>query len=78
MPLDVGGAAQAELDHACGHRGVGEAIDQDERAGVGVLRVGIESDRLGDAQIARPGLVELKRFARNVVEIVDVELVFET
>ena len=37
LPVDVGGAAQRESDHAGADGRVGEAVDQDEGAGVAVL-----------------------------------------
>ena len=49
LPLDVGGAPQAELDHARSDRGMGEAVDQDEAAGLGILGVRIEHERLAGA-----------------------------
>ena len=38
-------AAQPEVDHAGADRRVGEAVDQDEGAGLAVLLVGVEGDR---------------------------------
>ena len=45
LPPHIGRAAQAELDHARRDGGVGETVDQDERAGVGVLGVRVEHQR---------------------------------
>ena len=42
LPMDVGGAPQAKVDHAGAGSGVREAIDHDEAAGIAILRVRIE------------------------------------
>ena len=50
LPMDIGGAHQREIDHAGADRGVGEAVDQDEAAGVAIVAIGIEGERLGQAR----------------------------
>ena len=50
LPMDVGGAAQREVDEAHADRVVGEAVDDDEAAEVAVLGIGCEGDRRGRAR----------------------------
>ena len=45
LPVDIGAAPQPEGDHAGADRAVGEAIDDDEGAGLAVLGVRVEGDR---------------------------------
>ncbi len=47
LAVDVGGPAQGEVDHARRRRLVGEAVDQDEGAGLPVVAIGVEGDRHG-------------------------------
>ena len=49
LPVDVGGAAQGEIQHAGGDRGVALAVDQDEAAQRAVVGIGLEGDRLVEA-----------------------------
>ena len=44
--MDIGGAAQAEIDHPRTDRIVAEAVDQNETACVAVFGIGIEGERL--------------------------------
>ena len=53
LPVDVGGAAQPEGDHAGADGVVGEAVDQDEGAGLAVLGVGVERDRRAPSRDCR-------------------------
>ena len=46
LPVDVGRAAQREVDHPAADRRIGDAVDQDEGAHLAVFAVGIERDRL--------------------------------
>ena len=71
------GAAQREMDHAGADGAVGEAVDQDEAAGVVVLGVGIESDRLVEAHVADADLVQFERFRGQLFQRVDVDLVLD-
>ena len=54
---------------------VGQAVDQDEAAGVAVLRVGVEGDRLVEIEIAHADLVQVQRLRGQMLERVDVDLV---
>ena len=63
LPMDIGGAAQAEIDHAGADRGVGEAVDQDEAAGIAIVAIGIEGQRLGQGEIGIADFVERQGLA---------------
>ncbi len=66
LPVDVLGAAQGEAQHPGADRVVGDAIDEDEPAGVAVHLVRIEGDRRDRArQLADADLVELERRGRQ-------------
>ena len=77
LPMHIGRAAQAEIDHARADRGVGEAVDQDEAAGVAIVAIGIEGDGLGQREIAVADFVQRQRLGRQMIERVDVDLVLE-
>ena len=53
LPVNVLGAPQREMDQAGADGAVGHAVDQDEAAGIAVLGVGVERDRLVEAQDCR-------------------------
>ena len=73
LVVDIGGAAQREIDHAGGDRFVGIAIDQDEGAGIAVVGVGIERDRPRDRQIANADFVQRQRLGGELRQRVDVD-----
>ena len=75
--VDIGGPAQGEIDHSGGDRFVGIAIDQDEGAGIAVVRVRIERDRSGNRQIADAHLVQRQRLGGKLRQRIDVDLVLE-
>ena len=75
LPVDVLRAAQREVEQAGADGGVGQPVDQDEAAGVAVLRVGVEGDRPVELEVADADLVELERLGGEVLERVDVDLV---
>ena len=77
LPMDVGAAAQPERDHAGADGVVGKAVDDDERAGLAVLLIGIEGDRSGRGEIAEADLVEAERVRGQMLARIDVDLVFE-
>ena len=77
LPMDVGRAPETELDHAGADRRIGEAVDDDETAGVAIFAIGIEGEGFGCREIAIADLVELERARRDVLERVDVDLVLE-
>ena len=52
-------------------------VDQDERAGVAVVGVGVPGDRHGGREIAEADLVEVEPLGGELVEIVDVEPMLE-
>ncbi len=66
-----------ELDHAGADRRIGEAVDDDEAAGVAILAIGIERDRFRGREIAIADLVELERPRRNVLQRIHIDLVLE-
>ncbi len=53
LPIDIGGTAQGESDHAGRDGPVGVSIDHDERPGLVVLLVGVEGHRDGHGNIAK-------------------------
>ena len=48
-------------DHAGADRAVGQAVDDDERAGRAIAAVGVEADRLAERDRAAADLVQLQR-----------------
>ena len=66
-----------EIDHTGGDGFVGEAVDQDERAGVAVLRVRVERQRPRNRHVADADFVERQRLGGKLRQRVDVEPVFE-
>ena len=77
LPVDIGAAPQPEGDHAGADRMIGEAVDDDERAGAAILVVGIEGDREARRQVADRDVVELERRRGEMLAGVDVDLVFD-
>ncbi len=77
VSVDVAGPAQGELDHAGAHRLVGEAVDQDEGAGLALILVRIKGDGPRGRERADADFVQLERLARLFLEAVDVQLVLE-
>ena len=75
--VDIVGAAQRELQHPGAHGLVGQPVDQDEAAGVAVLGVGVESNRLVELELADADLVQLELLCGEMLERVDVDLVLE-
>ena len=59
------GAPEREADHAGGDGRVGEAVDQDEAAGVAVLLIGVEGDRRGGRDVDEADLVQLQHLRRR-------------
>ena len=76
LPVDVGGAPQGEVDDAHADGAVGEAVDDDEAAEVAVLAVGGERHRLAEIEIAHADLVQFEGLGGDVLQGVDVDLVF--
>ena len=76
LPMDVGGAAQGEIDQPHADRVVGEAVDDDEAAEMAVLVIGREGDGAVEIEIADADLVEAQRLRRDMLQRVDVDLVF--
>ena len=64
-------------DHARRGGLVGAAIDEDERAHLPVLAVGIEGDRHRRGDVAEADLIEVKGLGGELVESVDVDAVLE-
>src|SRR6516225_2929388 len=77
LPMDVSRAAQAVADHAGGDGRVGEAVDQDEGAGLAIVLVNVESDRLGEREIAEADVVEIERLCGKRLEALDVDMMLE-
>ena len=77
LPVDVGGAAQREVDEPHADRVVGEAVDDDEAAEIAVLVIGREGEWAGrDRDCTTPISLRLERLGRDMLERVDVDLVF--
>ena len=68
-------AAQREVQQPGTDGVVGEAVDQDEAAGVAVDPVGIEGDRPIQAQVAHADRIEIEPLGGDVLEGVHVHLV---
>ena len=65
LGMDVGRAAQRELDHSGADRLVGVTVDDDEGAGLAVDLVGVEDDRHRGREVAEADLVDGERTARR-------------
>ena len=77
LPAHVGRAPQRVAQHPRADRVVGDAVDEDERARLAVVVVGVEGDRAVELEVADPDLVELELGRGEVLARVDVELVLE-
>src|SRR5450759_2793474 len=75
LPVDVLRTAQRKVQETGGDRVVGQAVDQDEAAGIAIFRVRIEGNRLVEMQVAYADLVQMQRLRRQVFEGVDVDFV---
>ncbi len=75
--MHVGGTPQAEADHAGPRRGVGEAVDQNERPGFTIFLIRIQGDGRGRCEIAQSDLIESEGLGSHVLQRVHVHLVFE-
>ena len=76
LPVDVLRAAQREVQQPRADRVVGQPVDQDEAAGVAVLRVGIERDRLVEIEVADADLVQMQRLAARCSSVLTLTLYF--
>ncbi len=75
LPMNVLGTTQSEAEQARADRVIGDLVDQDEAAGLAIVRVGIERDRAIETQIADADLVELQLLRGQMLHRVDVHLV---
>ena len=75
LPVDVGGAAEREVDQAERDRVIGLTVDQDEAAGQAVDHIGIKWDRLVKREGGDANLVEFQRAGRGFGHRVDVDAV---
>ncbi len=73
--MDVVGTACGRLQQAGAHRVETELVDQDEAAGLAILRVDIEGHRAVESHIAEADLVEFELLRRLLLQRVDVDLV---
>src|SRR3546814_3420138 len=64
LPMDVVRAPQREMDHAGAHRGVGQAIDEDETAEIVVLCIGCEGQGAVGGEGGDADAVQRKRLRR--------------
>ncbi len=64
--------AQRKVQEARADRRIGHAVDQDEAAGVVVLLVGVERDRLIEREVADADFVEFKLLGGALLERIDV------
>ncbi|EEF93550.1 hypothetical protein CATMIT_01818, partial [Catenibacterium mitsuokai DSM 15897] len=77
LPVDVLGAAQGEVERAGGDGGVGLAVDQDEAAELAIVAIGLERDRLVQAEVAPGHFVEFEPARGQLGLGVDVDLVLD-
>src|SRR5207247_1414475 len=61
LPMKVGSAPQAEVDHPGADRVIGEPVDDDETAGPAVLTVRIEDHRHARREIADADIIQPER-----------------
>ena len=66
LPMDVLAAPQAEMQHACADRAMGDLVDQDEPAQRTVAGIGIEHDPPVGGDLAHADLIEVKRLRGEV------------
>ena len=78
LPGEMGGAAQAKLDHSGAHGVARVAVNDDERAGLVVLAVRIECDGPGRIELGAADLIEAQGSTRAALQRVDVDLVLES
>ena len=77
LPFDDLRSPQSLAQHAGGDGVVGDAVDQDEAAGVAILGVGIKGDRPVEFQFADADFVEVQLLGLHMFQSVDVDLVFQ-
>jgi hypothetical protein len=77
LPVDVGAAAQPEGDHPGADGMVAEALDDDERAGLPIHRVGVERHGRRGGKVAEGDVVQGEGARGQVRAGVHVDLVFE-
>ena len=77
LPRQVGRTPEREADHARSDRAVGDPVDQDEVAGVAVVRIGIEGGRPVEAEVREADLVHVELLGRPPGTGVHVEPVLQ-
>jgi hypothetical protein len=75
--VDVVRPAQREFEQACADGVVADAIDENEPAGIAIVLVHVESDRVVEREIAHADFVQGQRLGGDVLERIDVDLVLE-
>src|SRR4051812_16219625 len=73
LGMDVVRAAQREVQHARADGLIGEAIDDDKAAGVAVMRIRIERDRLVELELANADFVQLELLRRDMLERIHID-----
>ena len=71
--VDIGRPSQRKIDHPGGDRFVGITIDQDEGAGITIVRIGVEYDRPGNGYITHAHLVQRQRLGGELRKCRDVD-----
>ena len=77
LPVDVGGAAQAEPDHTCRCSLIAKPVDQDEGAHLADRLIRVEGNRFVRLDVDDADLVEAERFCGQLLEAGEVFLVLD-
>src|SRR5687767_10637704 len=75
--MNVVGAPQRELNHACACRFVRKAVDQHEATECAILLISHKRDRPIKADIYDAKLIQSKRSRRKVRTCIDIEVMFD-
>ncbi|MNV56100.1 hypothetical protein D3C71_1483690 [compost metagenome] len=76
LPVDVLRATQGKVQESGADRIVGQAVNHDETAGIAIFLVGIKCDWLIKAQVADADFIQVQCLGGEVLERIDVDLVF--
>ena len=75
--MDVLRSPQREMQQASAHGGVGQRIDEDEAPELPAVAVRLEHHRAAQLEAAHADIVQLQLLRRDVLQRVDVDLVFD-
>ena len=76
LPVDIVSSAQAEIQHTCGDRSIGNFVDQNKAAQRRLFGIGFERNRLVSVHFRNADRIQLQRLGRKMLHRVDVDFVF--